>query len=318
MAGIDTLLPLSRQTPVVKLAAAAVIYIAVSMILTLLVYVAGAVFFQGWDETRQLLGSGEIRSADVSILRYLQAGQDFSLFIIPSLLIARLMSGDMSAWMGFKRNPGFTSLALLLFLIVFLTVVNTFIAWLNSQMTFPVSWSSVEEWMREKELLAGKYTVMLTSGETAPSLLTNIMVVALLPAVGEELFFRGVIQKMLGGFFRKGHAAIWITAFIFSAIHLQFYGFLPRLLLGAIFGYLFYWSGSVWLPIAAHFLNNVIPITIAWRAGWDEGTAVTQEFARTNQPTVLLSAVAVIAILYLLRKELRSGEAGLNSAMPSE
>jgi len=87
----------------------------------------------------------------------------------------------------------------------------------------------------------------------------NIFLIAILPALGEELFFRGAIIRVFQDW-RGFKTAIWITAFIFSAIHLQFYGFLPRLLMGAFFGYLLLWSENLWLPVTAHFINNVVAV----------------------------------------------------------
>jgi membrane protease YdiL (CAAX protease family) len=95
-------------------------------------------------------------------------------------------------------------------------------------------------------------------------LLLNLFVVAILPAIGEELIFRGAFQKLFSQLFKNKHIGIWLAAALFSAIHLQFYGFIPRMLLGAIFGYLLYWSGSLWVPIWAHFVNNAMGVTLSY------------------------------------------------------
>ena len=90
-------------------------------------------------------------------------------------------------------------------------------------------------------------------------MLFNIFLIAFIPAMGEELFFRGALQGALRDW--KGiKTAIWITAIVFSAIHLQFYGFVPRMLLGAFFGYLIFWSNSIWPAVLAHFVNNVMAV----------------------------------------------------------
>ena len=88
--------------------------------------------------------------------------------------------------------------------------------------------------------------------------------IALLPAVGEELIFRGIIQRILKNLFRSGHLSVWVTAFVFSAIHFQFYGFLPRFILGLVFGYLFLWSETLWLPVIAHFINNGVLLLLVY------------------------------------------------------
>jgi membrane protease YdiL (CAAX protease family) len=81
-------------------------------------------------------------------------------------------------------------------------------------------------------------------------------------ALGEEIFFRGVLQSLFERYLGNSHAAIWIAAAIFSFIHFQFYGFFPRLLLGAFFGYLYVWFRTIWVPIVAHFFNNGWTLTM--------------------------------------------------------
>jgi len=91
-------------------------------------------------------------------------------------------------------------------------------------------------------------------------LMFNIFMIAVLPALGEELMFRGVIQRIFSNWTKNYHWGIWITAFLFSAMHMQFYGFLPRMALGAMFGYLLVWTGTMWVPILAHFVNNLMGV----------------------------------------------------------
>lgn len=92
----------------------------------------------------------------------------------------------------------------------------------------------------------------------------NILVIALLPAIAEELLFRGAVQRSFNRMFNNPHVAIWLAAFIFSAIHVQFFGFFPRMLLGAAFGYIYLWTGSIWYAMFAHFLNNAAAVCQAW------------------------------------------------------
>jgi membrane protease YdiL (CAAX protease family) len=104
-------------------------------------------------------------------------------------------------------------------------------------------------------------------------MIINLFIIAILPAVGEEFFFRGVLQKILIKLFKSGHVAIWVTAFIFSAMHFQFFGFVPRFILGLIFGYLFFWSGTLWLPVISHFINNAVPVIMAYKQGMEKFNA---------------------------------------------
>ena len=95
-------------------------------------------------------------------------------------------------------------------------------------------------------------------------LVVNLIIVALLAAVGEELLFRGSMQNIFLEWTKNKHAAVWITAVLFSALHAQFYGFLPRMLLGVVLGYLYIWSGSLWLSMLFHFLNNGLAVLFSY------------------------------------------------------
>lgn len=134
----------------------------------------------------------------------------------------------------------------------------------NQKMVLPDFLKSLEKWMRAKEDEAMNTTLLLLKMSTIKDLLINLFMIALLPGIAEELMFRGGVQRTANRMFNNQHVAIWLSAFIFSAIHVQFYGFLPRLLLGAGFGYLYYWSGSLWYSMLAHFLNNGYAVCAAY------------------------------------------------------
>ncbi len=123
-------------------------------------------------------------------------------------------------------------------------------------MTLPGVLKPIEEWMRTKEEEASKMVIAFLTVRNGWDFVLNMFMIAVLPAVAEELMFRGGVQRSFSKVFASPHAAIWITAFVFSVIHFQFFGFLPRLLLGALFGYIYVWTKSLWYPMFAHFLNN--------------------------------------------------------------
>ena len=118
--------------------------------------------------------------------------------------------------------------------------------------------------MRNKEDTAKEFANNLLVMHTQNALLINLLMLAIIPAVGEELFFRGCLQRIFSRWVGNQHVGIWIVAFIFSAIHLQFFGFLPRMLLGALFGYLLLWGGSLYVPIFAHFINNAMVVIVSY------------------------------------------------------
>ena len=134
-----------------------------------------------------------------------------------------------------------------------------FLSWLielNESMVFPDFLSELERWMRASERKAKLLTKAFLTFDGFGSLLYVMLIVAVVPAIGEELLFRGVLQKIMISWTKNPHLGIWISAFLFSALHLQFFGFFPRMMLGILFGYIFLWSNSLWLPILGHFINN--------------------------------------------------------------
>jgi len=147
-------------------------------------------------------------------------------------------------------------LVLAIFITIFALPFINFTGELNSRMELPQWLSGVESWMKNAEENVALLTEAFLKVDTTWELIFNLFMIAFLPAIGEELLFRGVIQKIFTGWTKNHHWGIWITAILFSALHIQFYGFIPRMLLGVLFGYLLIWSGSIWLPVIAHFVNN--------------------------------------------------------------
>ena len=129
-----------------------------------------------------------------------------------------------------------------------------------------------------------------------------------MPAIGEEFFFRGVLQRLFSEWFRNAHVAIIVTAFIFSAIHFQFYGFIPRFLLGLFLGYMFYWSGTLWLPIIIHFINNGLAVLVAFLAARGLLNVDFETFGSSENWFVNVSSIVIISALIFLLFRLRKIE----------
>jgi membrane protease YdiL (CAAX protease family) len=127
---------------------------------------------------------------------------------------------------------------------------------LNQQMVLPKWLSGLEKWMKESEESARRVTMAILQMNTLWDCIKNVILIGFLTAVAEEFMFRGGLQTIMARLTKNIHAAIWITAALFSAFHMEFYGFLPRLLLGALFGYFVAYSGSIWPAVWGHFLNN--------------------------------------------------------------
>jgi len=197
---------------------------------------------------------------NIPILKYIQIIQSTSLFIIPPIILGKIFIGNSTEYLHINRLPKINQMALVfLIMIVSLPVINL-IAELNSMIKFPQFMSSIENYMQKAEKDAEAITEAFLRITTIKGLCINLLMIGVIPAIGEEFLFRGVLQRIFSNWTKSTHWGIIISALIFSAIHMQFYGFFPRFLLGALFGYLLVWSGSLWLPILAHFVNNALAV----------------------------------------------------------
>jgi uncharacterized protein len=145
---------------------------------------------------------------------------------------------------------------IIILLVIAFLPFNEFFVKLNENMELPQSMNGLQKWMKETEENAAKLTAFLMDFTSYPQLIIAFIVIVCFAGIGEELIFRGILQNLFLKKFNNHHTAIWLSAIIFSAIHFQFYGFVPRMLLGAMFGYLYVWSGNLWIPIIAHITNN--------------------------------------------------------------
>lgn len=162
-----------------------------------------------------------------------------------------------------KHVGGAIYLLAFLFLFTFSPLMELVGKW-NESLSLPASLQGVEEWMRLQEDNMADLTERMVMVDQFSLLLMNILVIAVLPAVAEEFFFRGNLMHIIQRMVRNHHVSIWTTAIIFSAIHYQFYGFLPRMLLGAFFGYMLVWTQNIWVPVVAHFINNAVVTILAF------------------------------------------------------
>lgn len=190
--------------------------------------------------------------------------QDILIFLSPVATTAVLISRNPISFLQLNKLPNAKSLLLtIIAAIVSIPAMNVIIEW-NASMSLPESLHSVEEWMRQSEAQSASLINNMLSGTSVGNLITAILIIGLLTGLSEELFFRGMFQRILLGRPMNVHLAIWITAIVFSVAHMQFYGFVPRLLLGAFFGYLAWWSKSLWLPVIAHTINNSLVVITQW------------------------------------------------------
>lgn len=202
--------------------------------------------------------TGTLQSLD--FLKIMQVIQVTFLFLIPSLLCAYLFHKSAPRFLKINKPIDAKFLLLSVLLIFAIQPLIAFTGYYNSLMTLPKSLAGIELMMKTMEEQAQALMEKLLTTDSVIVLLINLFVIAITAGVTEEFFFRGSVQQTIKKICKNGHIAVWISAFIFSFIHFQFYGFVPRLLLGALLGYIFLWSGNLWIPVIIHAINNTIGV----------------------------------------------------------
>lgn len=186
------------------------------------------------------------------------------MFVVSGLLYWKLVEGKRFSDFNFKPLPSTTIFLFVIVIQVFFMPFNGWLQAVNESMQFPAALKGMEDFMRGMEDSLAGMTEFLTTFDSIGELLLAFIVIAVIAGIGEEIIFRGLIQRKLYLATKNAHVAIWVAAFIFSAIHFQFYGFLPRLMLGAMFGYFYYFTGNIWIPIVAHIFNNGFAVILLY------------------------------------------------------
>jgi len=220
-------------------------------------------------------------------------------FWVATWIIIRFLEKANLKWAKQRARVSSKNLALVTAMTVGGMLLNGLLMYWNSQMVLPEFLLGVEQWMRDMETQLMELTVFLTDFQSIPELLTGILVIGVFAGVGEELFFRGLIQPKMQVYFRSPHWGIWVTAFIFSAIHAQFFGFFPRLFLGALFGYLYHYTGSLFYPILGHILNNALTLLLVYGSNQGFIDLDVQATDTVSYPAALVGfLVLILGFLY--------------------
>jgi membrane protease YdiL (CAAX protease family) len=198
------------------------------------------------------------------LLKILQIISSIIIFVFPVVIFAFLVSRKRLAYLQLDRIGKISILLIGGILMITASPLINFLVEMNSHLQLPQWLHGLEEWMKDSEAKDDALTAAFLTHQSFYDLIVNLVMIALVAAVCEELFFRGVMQKILIKMTNNVHIGIWLTGAIFSAIHLQFYGFLPRMLMGVYLGYLLVWSGSLWVTIFAHFINNGAAVIFAY------------------------------------------------------
>jgi len=220
--------------------------------------------------------------------------------IIPLIYLKTIQKKSYKIF--FKKR---TTISILLFLtgiiiLSFMFVNSLFIEW-NANFNFPESLSQLEGIARTFEERARELTDFLTHFSSISEFLVGLLVIAIIPAIGEELVFRGLLQNLGYDISKNHHVAIWASAILFSAFHLQFFGFVPRVFLGALFGYLYFWSGNLTIPIFAHFINNGFTLLMVYLYNTDTVDFDIENTESNPLSSVIIFAIITIGLLYLFK-----------------
>lgn len=203
--------------------------------------------------------------ASLKSLKLLQALVSIGAFILPAWFFAKSLQQAPIDYLKLNRKTTFTEIGLT-FLLVFASMpMVSWLIYINEKITLPASLYNLEQQFKQAEELAAQLTQAFVNANDTKTLMINLVIVAILPAIGEELLFRGVLQTFVRHVTGKKHLAVWVVAFVFSAFHGQFYGFIPRFVLGAVLGYAFLLTGNLWLSIMMHFLNNALAVITSYQ-----------------------------------------------------
>lgn len=263
------------------------------MLLGLLIVV---LFYQVPLDQINISAGGE---AGLQIARILQISGQFGLFFIPPIGFALLVGFRPFKEIGFMRISHFgILLAGLAIMYAALPLIHFLSEW-NAQLSLPDSLSGFEDWMLKKEEEAALLSERFLAVDSISALGINLFMIAVLPAVGEEMVFRGVLQPLFIRMSKNVHVGIFIAALVFGVMHLQFYGLMPRIMLGLFLGYFFYFSGSLWVPILMHLLNNGTAVIVYYLHHNGYIQVEMEHFGSVQNPIYIgLSFIAVSGLIF--------------------
>ena len=249
---------------------------------------------ENWDLTNPKM---------ITFMRGMILLQFLFLFSIPALLFSYFSDPQPMQYLGLKAPHSSIYWVLGILLIIVSYPLVEYVGYLNQKI--PVG-GNAEKWMKGMEEDATRQIRFMLRDRTPAELAKNLVFIALFAGIGEELFFRGILQRLFVRVTKNPWAGIIITAIIFSSIHFQFYGFFPRLLLGILLGAIYWHSGSLWVAIVAHFLYDAaIIVLVYFNPHMLENTEATlikgQEIALVSG--ALVSLIVTFVILRVMQKK---------------
>ena len=294
---------LKHTSPFGQLLALLLIILGLGIFTSLLGILIGAAFIDG-DILLRLQTISEMKHTDdLWLMKATQIFSQLGFFVFPALLFGFLVDKNLLVFFKLQNIP---QLSLTLLGIIIIAAAIPFSDWLiynNNLIELPESLSHIESWMREAEKNAANMTNLFLEMDSWTDYIINILMIGVLAAIGEELILRGILQPIFIKLSKHAHLGILITAFVFSFIHFQFYGFFARFFMGVILGYLYYYSHNLWIPIIVHFFNNAAAVSYVYFTNTPL-YAVNLNDTGVESPSGLYAFISVLVVVlgvYVLR-----------------
>ncbi|MDD4847599.1 MAG: CPBP family intramembrane metalloprotease [Bacteroidales bacterium] len=295
----------SQKHPFLQLLILCFIMVAGALFSILFAQVLGITIYGKEVVYSSIISFENLTTEQIAFQKLMQCCNQIGTLLLPAIVFAGCCGQNIRSYFKTKTCGGWVAFAISLITIFSITPFIAMLQEWNSSIVFPEWMHSLEQWMKIMENNANSLTQTFLETHSMGILLLNIGLMAVLPAIAEECFFRGVVQNIFQQWTKNSVWAIIITAIIFSSFHFQFYGFFPRMILGIVLGSLYVISGSLWVPIFAHFVNNAFAVVISYLEFNNLITFSAEEFGKTDQPFwIIISVFIVLGSLLLLKKQL--------------
>ncbi|MBD1393488.1 CPBP family intramembrane glutamic endopeptidase [Mucilaginibacter glaciei] len=298
--------PVNQMTPGLQFVVILLFTILVVLICNLLA-IGLIMLFYGFDEGINLtkgLFNGPNIASELFLLQLL--GATAPLFIAPAFF-ANVIVKEPRAYLKATFRFQWMLIVVVFFVMLISSPLIELSANINQKMVLPEFLKGLEEWMKRSEEAAKKLTAIILRMDNIGDCIKNVILIGLLTAIAEEFLFRGVLQTIMQRWTKNTHATVWITAALFSAFHMEFYGFLPRMFLGALFGYFVAWSGSIWPAVWGHFINNgsIVVVTYLFQ---HKIIKIDPDDQHVFNYTGYVFSFIIIIILLAVYKKIASGQ----------
>jgi len=272
---------------------------SIYLIMLFLSSLLAAVIYQvGFSDILDIIQGRSYRE-HIGLMKFLQICYSAGLFLIPACLTGFFISGSAFTYLNAKKKPLFLTLILVVLLVLSAVPLLNLLVEFNMHLSLPEKFAGLEDKIHSIEDDAEEMMNDFLSTTNLWGFTVNLLMIAIIPALGEEFLFRGVLQRIFAEWFRNVHIAILVTAVLFSTFHFQFLGFIPRFVLGVIFGYLLVWTGTIWVPVIAHFVNNAVAVVFYFL--FNKGLIQNDlEYVGTSQETLFMAGISLLVVVLIL------------------